>query len=345
MPEAKAEEKAEVKAELKEDADPPSKKRRQRKAAEEKSELKKDEDAEGEGNEEDGMNPEAEPSFERNEVEPDTKKFREDAVHVYGLDFLKTGHMEEIFGQFNHRFIEWINDSSANVVFRDAASARKALESLSYPKTGDEPWRRTPDILVHDDLPAVFLQMRLAALTDTKDRKKSVPSMKTAGKYTDGTNGRNPKFTIASLYDKKDRTEDAQPGKRGAQTQQVVPSAEVTKRTKRADRFAATLGDPPVAEAPADTKAPADAAAPATAAAEEAKVAAAPAPSAEEAAEEEARRKKRAERFAAASAAPKGDAAATSGDAAEKEAAEKPAKDADTTAEAPEAPAQETTGS
>lgn len=343
MPEAKAEEKAEVKAELKEDADPPSKKRRQRKAGEEKNELKKDEDADGEGNEEDGMNPEAEPSFDRNEVEPDTKKFREDAVHVYGLDFLKTGHMEEIFGQFNHRFIEWINDSSANVVFRDAASARKALESLSYPKTGDEPWRRTPDILVHDDLPAVFLQMRLAAPTDTKDRKKSVPSMKTAGKYTDEANRRNSNFTMASLYDRKDRTEGVQPGKRSAQTQQALPSAEVTKRTKRADRFAATLGEPPAAEAPAETAAPATAAAEGSA--EEAKVAAAPAPSAEEAAEEAARRKKRAERFAAASAAPKGDAAATSGDAAEKEAAEKPAGDADTTAEAPKAPAPETTES
>jgi len=85
--------------------------------------------------------------------------------------------MNEIFGQFEHRFIEWINDSCANIVFKSKGSAKKALESLSYPKVGDAPWRRTPDILVNDDCPPIFLQMRLATREDVKKGKRAVPQM------------------------------------------------------------------------------------------------------------------------------------------------------------------------
>lgn len=112
------------------------------------------------------------PSQPRNEVDPKLD-FRQNAVHVYGLDFLKTGHMEEIFSQFNHKFIEWINDSCANVVFKNAEGAKTALESLSFPKKDDEPWRRTPDILVSEDVPPIFLQMRLASAKDAKRARKS----------------------------------------------------------------------------------------------------------------------------------------------------------------------------
>ncbi|CAK0892681.1 unnamed protein product [Prorocentrum cordatum] len=84
--------------------------------------------------EEDEVAPEAQPSFPRNEVDKAVSNVRLRAVHVYGLDFLKTGHMDEIFSQFKHKWIEWINDSSANIVFGDEAGAKKALESLSFPK-------------------------------------------------------------------------------------------------------------------------------------------------------------------------------------------------------------------
>lgn len=350
MPEAKDEEKAPVKDELKEDADAPASKRktRKRKTGDEKQEegaTKKDEEGEEEDGEE-GVAPEAEPSFARNEVASGTTKFREDAVHVYGLDFLKTGHMEEIFGQFNHRFIEWINDSSANVVFRDAASARKALESLSYPKAGDDPWRRTPDILVHDDLPAVFLQMRLAVSTDSKDRKKAIPSMNPPT-YIEESNRRNPNFTMATLYDKKERTaaqekedaekKEANEGKKGKRGPQALPTAEVAKRAKRAERFEATLGEAPKSAEPAPEAAETPAPASEGAAATDAKAATgskekAPEMTAEEMAEEAARREKRALRFAAASA--KGDEAEA---AAAEAAAEPAAGDAESTKEAPAA--------
>jgi len=100
---------------------------------------------------------------------------RKNAVHVYGLDFLQQDHMLEIFSQFNHRYIEWINDSSANVVFQDEAGATRALQALTFPKEGDPPWRRTPDIVVSDGLPPVFLQLRLAIATDAKPLKRNVP--------------------------------------------------------------------------------------------------------------------------------------------------------------------------
>jgi len=155
--------------------------REQRKAAqvphadqkvEGKEMLDDDDDSE---EDEDDMLPEAKPSYPRNEVTPGESRFRQNAVHVYGLDFLRTGHMDEIFNQFNHKFVEWINDSSANIIFVDATSAKKALESLSFPKSGDPPWRRTPDILVSEDVPPIFLQMRLATPTDVKASRRSIP--------------------------------------------------------------------------------------------------------------------------------------------------------------------------
>lgn len=137
-----------------------------------------EEDDEEEDEEEDDEDDEVtaisatQPSQPRNEVDPKLD-FRQNAVHVYGLDFLKTGHMEEIFSQFSHKYIEWINDSCANVIFKNAESAKTALESLSFPKKDDEPWRRTPDILVSEDVPPIFLQMRLATAKDAKRARKS----------------------------------------------------------------------------------------------------------------------------------------------------------------------------
>lgn len=125
--------------------------------------------------EEESLGPEAQPAFPRSEVDKADVKVRSNAIHVYGLDFLQTGHMDEIFSQFKHKWIEWINDSSANIVFGDAPLAKRALESLSFPKAGDEPWRRTPDILVSEDVPPIYLQMRYATLSDVKPSKKAVP--------------------------------------------------------------------------------------------------------------------------------------------------------------------------
>jgi len=136
--------------------------------------AKQEEDDE-EDDEENELLPEARPSNPRNEVAGKNTPFRSNVLHVYGLDFLKTSHMDEIFGQFGHKFIEWINDSAANIMFAQADKAKKALEALSFPKTGDDPWRRTPDILVSEDMPPIFLQMRYATSGDAKPTKKAIP--------------------------------------------------------------------------------------------------------------------------------------------------------------------------
>lgn len=190
---------------------------------------------------EDDLHPEARPTHNRNEVAATTAKFRSNAVHVYGLDFLKTGHMDEIFSQFNHKFIEWINDSSANIVFVDAASAEKALESLSFPKAGDEPWRRTPDILVSEDVPPIFLQMRLAAQGDTKPLRRGVPkALPPVPSFPQplrqvprkGRGGRNAIVTgNGGLGDLDGNQAVSQKRKK------PITEEELSKRQKRADRF------------------------------------------------------------------------------------------------------------
>lgn len=124
--------------------------------------------------EEDDEEEEAKAAFPRLEPEPDAT-LRENVVYVYGLDLLKERHLREIFSQFRLRFIEWINESSANIVFVEKESASKALETLSFEKPSDPPWRRTPDIIISDDVAPIFLEMRIATLKDAKRQKKGVP--------------------------------------------------------------------------------------------------------------------------------------------------------------------------
>merc|ERR1712232_99123 len=173
-------------------------------------------------------------------------------------------------------YIEWINESSANIVFKSKGSAKKALESLSYPKVGDAPWRRTPDILVNDDCPPIFLQMRLATTGDVKKGKKGVPSVFTrdskvgpprsrasqrAGEgnsvYRDGMT--TELLEQAGLLGKRRKPEDkpseeeiakrqkrtsrfgsAEQADTGTSSTAVVaedPQLELAKRQKRAERF------------------------------------------------------------------------------------------------------------
>mmetsp|Transcript_81857 Transcript_81857/g.255617 ORF Transcript_81857/g.255617 Transcript_81857/m.255617 type:complete len:335 (+) Transcript_81857:162-1166(+) len=204
----------------------------------EKLEGKEVDDVFEDDEEDDDLLPEAQPSFPRNEVDKDKAAFRQNAVHVYGLDFLKTGHMDEIFSQFNHKCVEWINDSSANIIFADAASAKKAVESLSFKKAGDEPWRRTPDILVSEDVPPIFLQMRLAASSDIKPSRRSVPKAAPPPQYSAPRRGdqrdaarRRQMYSDGPGAEQQGRRATKRPGKA------EISEEELLKRRKRALRF------------------------------------------------------------------------------------------------------------
>ncbi len=185
--------------------------------------------------EEDGEAPliAALPQEDRLENDPEAQ-VRKNAVHVYGLDFLKTHHMEEIFVQFGHKCVEWINASSANIIFKNADGAKKALESLSFPKTEDEPWRRTPDILVSEGVPPIFLQLRLATVKDVKPSKKSVPKAMSPMHYAQ-VFYKNQQEAMRQGY--RPGRPKAKPKPKAGIKRLQVTEEEQQKRQKRADRF------------------------------------------------------------------------------------------------------------
>jgi len=53
--------------------------------------------------------------------------WRNDAVHLYGVDHMTTADCMGYFGEYGPVFCEWINDSSCNVVFADEHAARRAI--------------------------------------------------------------------------------------------------------------------------------------------------------------------------------------------------------------------------
>jgi hypothetical protein len=53
--------------------------------------------------------------------------WRNDAVHLYGVDHMTTAECMGYFGEYGPVFCEWINDSSCNVVFHDEHAARRAI--------------------------------------------------------------------------------------------------------------------------------------------------------------------------------------------------------------------------
>ncbi|CAE7218686.1 HERC2 [Symbiodinium sp. CCMP2592] len=197
-----------------------------------------DDDEESEDEEEVTALAAAQPAEPRNEVEKETKEFRTNAVHVYGLDFLKTNHMEEIFSQFGYKYVEWLNASSANIIFKNAEGAKKALEALSFPKTEDEPWRRTPDILVSEDVPPIFLQMRLATADDVKKAKRSVPKAMTPMHYAEVFHRNQAMAMRQGGRPRQGGKGKGKSGKPKAGTKRLqVSEEEVQKRQKRTERF------------------------------------------------------------------------------------------------------------
>ncbi|KAK9839814.1 hypothetical protein WJX81_003513 [Elliptochloris bilobata] len=62
---------------------------------------------------------------------------RADAVHLYGVDLLSTQDCLGYFGDYGPTFVEWLDDSSCNVLFEDAGSAKRAIAGRGRPLPPD----------------------------------------------------------------------------------------------------------------------------------------------------------------------------------------------------------------
>ena len=58
---------------------------------------------------------------------------RPEAVYVYGVDVLSTSELLRYFTEWGPTYVEWLDDSSANVVFADELTAKRALVGRGRP--------------------------------------------------------------------------------------------------------------------------------------------------------------------------------------------------------------------
>ncbi|QDZ19961.1 nuclear cap-binding protein subunit 3 [Chloropicon primus] len=114
---------------------------------------------------------------------------RLDTVHVYGVDLLSTKDIMKYFSEYFPQYVEWINDSSCNVVFADAGTAKRVLASLGKPlaeaneddtnsvdqlfKSMGKTWHKGTDFLKNGKTP-VPIMFRLATDEDVKPRERGV---------------------------------------------------------------------------------------------------------------------------------------------------------------------------
>lgn len=123
--------------------------------------------------------------FEDRKEAPVEAERRLDVVHIYGVDLLSTKDILHYFGDYGPKYIEWINDSSANVVFNDAATAKRAMAGMGIPMATedlpsgaslDDPqamqyvWHKGKDFhKASSDIPLVF---RIATVMDVKPSER-----------------------------------------------------------------------------------------------------------------------------------------------------------------------------
>lgn len=76
--------------------------------------------------------------YEERKEAPAEVERRPEAVYVYGVDLLSTRDLLEYFGDYGPKYIEWLNDSSANVIFREEETAKRAMAGLGEPMAGND---------------------------------------------------------------------------------------------------------------------------------------------------------------------------------------------------------------
>ena len=88
-----------------------------------------------------------------------------DAVHLYGVDHMTTNECMGYFHEYGPVFVEWINDSSCNVVFNDEHTAGAPYDGRAPPRaprpTPTAVWRSRGD--VRGDVVALGLEFRVTA--------------------------------------------------------------------------------------------------------------------------------------------------------------------------------------
>jgi hypothetical protein len=120
----------------------------------------------------------------RKEAPPEVPR-RPEAVHIYGVDLMSTSDVLKYFTDYGPTYVEWLNDSSANVLFKDGATAKRAIAGLGKPlPLEDLPegvdaadpaniqylWHKGEDFLkAGSQLPLVF---RMATILDVKPSER-----------------------------------------------------------------------------------------------------------------------------------------------------------------------------
>ncbi|GFR48894.1 hypothetical protein Agub_g10839, partial [Astrephomene gubernaculifera] len=69
---------------------------------------------------------------QRREVGSDVER-RPNAIYLYGVDVMSTKEVLSYFTEYGPVFVEWLDDSSCNVLFSDANSAKRALVGKGTP--------------------------------------------------------------------------------------------------------------------------------------------------------------------------------------------------------------------
>jgi hypothetical protein len=67
---------------------------------------------------------------ERREAQP-VSGARPEALHIYGVDLLDSNDILRYFADYGPTYIEWLDDSSCNVLFPDEFTVKRVLVQMS----------------------------------------------------------------------------------------------------------------------------------------------------------------------------------------------------------------------
>ncbi|KAI1336175.1 hypothetical protein F5Y15DRAFT_395501 [Xylariaceae sp. FL0016] len=123
--------------------------------------------------------PEPEPQDAANrsdgEVDDDANERAHSKVHITGLDVLNPtdvqSYVQEHYPDASYQKLEWIDDTSANLIFADGDTAARALEALAQDSIADPsllPPRHLLSAKSYSAKPDVTLRVRPALMSDKK---------------------------------------------------------------------------------------------------------------------------------------------------------------------------------